>query len=84
MCYTDQSWAVGTNEGLLIYSLDQKLTFNPYDLTESVTPDAILEALTAQELNRALTMSLKLNELSVIQHVIEAIPLANSQSFGSN
>ncbi|XP_062509467.1 periodic tryptophan protein 2 homolog [Corticium candelabrum] len=74
---TDQSWAVGTNEGLLIYSLDQKLTFNPYDLTESVTPDAILEALTAQELNRALTMSLKLNELSVIQHVIEAIPLAN-------
>lgn len=35
---TNRCWAAATSEGLLLYSLDEALLFDPTDLTEDLTP----------------------------------------------
>jgi len=40
-----QAWAAATTEGLLIYSLDAGMVFDPFLLDESVTPDSIRKTL---------------------------------------
>lgn len=51
---TGRGWAAASTEGLLIYSLDDFVMFNPFELDESVTPDAAREASLAGEHARAL------------------------------
>jgi hypothetical protein len=40
-----QAWAAATTEGLLIYSLDAGMVFDPFLLDESITPDSIRRTL---------------------------------------
>jgi len=40
-----QAWAAATTEGLLIYSLDAGMVFDPFLLDESVTPVSIRKTL---------------------------------------
>ena len=42
---TARSWAACTTEGLLIYSLDSSLIFDPFDLDIEITPKTIKETL---------------------------------------
>lgn len=44
-CPTGRSWACVTPEGILIYSLDENLIFDPTELDVEVTPDTILQHL---------------------------------------
>lgn len=44
-CETGQAWAAVTTEGLLIYSLDIGLVFDPFQLELGVTPDTVRETL---------------------------------------
>lgn len=69
-----QSWAAATTEGLLIYSLEKGVVFDPYYLSLEVTPKTIRECLKAEEYSTALVLALKLNEVKLIQEVIEQIP----------
>ncbi|XP_012530275.2 periodic tryptophan protein 2 homolog [Monomorium pharaonis] len=71
---TGQAWAAATTEGLLIYSLDVGLMFDPFQLELGVTPDTVRETLEKQDYAKALMMSLKLNEKLLTQQVIETIP----------
>mgnify|MGYP000436062740 CR=1 FL=1 len=51
---TGRAWAAATTQGLLVYSLDETLTFDPFELDEDVTPDAIKVALTRKEWSKAV------------------------------
>lgn len=69
-----RSWAATTTEGLLIYSLDSGLIFDPFELDIDVTPSNIRKTLHQKEYAMAIIMALKLNEKKLIQEVIEAVP----------
>lgn len=70
-----RSWAACTTEGLLIYSLDDSLLFDPFMLGEEITPDSIKSELRKCEYGRALLMSLKLNESPLIAESLEETPV---------
>ena len=42
---TGQTWAAATTQGVLLYSLDQGLVFDPTDLTQDITPAAANRAV---------------------------------------
>lgn len=71
---TGRAWAAASTEGLLIYSLDESVSFDPFDLSIDLTPQSILEVLTSREYLKALVMAFRLNEKPLIQRVYEAIP----------
>uniref|UniRef100_A0A8C3GDG5 Small-subunit processome Utp12 domain-containing protein n=1 Tax=Cairina moschata TaxID=8855 RepID=A0A8C3GDG5_CAIMO len=71
---TGRSWAATTTEGLLIYSLDSGMIFDPFELDIDVTPSNIRKTLHQKEYAMAIIMALKLNEKKLIQEVIEAVP----------
>ncbi|XP_064503026.1 periodic tryptophan protein 2 homolog [Pseudopipra pipra] len=71
---TGRSWAATTTEGLLIYSLDSGLIFDPFELDIDVTPSNIHKTLRRKEYTMAIIMAFKLNEKKLIQEVIEAVP----------
>ena len=71
---TGQTWAAATTEGLLLYSLDQGLVFDPTDLTEDVTPAAAYKALGSRAFLRALLIALRLKDPEVLRRVIMSTP----------
>ncbi|PFH50639.1 hypothetical protein AMATHDRAFT_75524 [Amanita thiersii Skay4041] len=71
---TGRAWAAASTEGLLIYSLDEGMTFDPFDLTIDLTPQSVMEVLGTKEYLKALVMAFRLNEKPLIQRVYETIP----------
>uniref|UniRef100_A0A182YAC3 WD_REPEATS_REGION domain-containing protein n=1 Tax=Anopheles stephensi TaxID=30069 RepID=A0A182YAC3_ANOST len=70
-----QSWAAVSTEGLLVYALNKGIVFDPYQLSTEVTPRATRNLLNKeQNYAGALLMSLKLNETTLIQEVLESVP----------
>uniref|UniRef100_A0ABM0M5X9 Periodic tryptophan protein 2 homolog n=1 Tax=Saccoglossus kowalevskii TaxID=10224 RepID=A0ABM0M5X9_SACKO len=80
---TGRSWSATTTEGLLVYSLDHSMTFDPYDLTVDVTPDTIRSNLFTKDYSNALMLSFKLNEKNLIEEVVESIPPSEGQCSAS-
>ncbi|KAJ3670982.1 hypothetical protein LUZ60_008408 [Juncus effusus] len=68
-----RSWAVATTEGVLVYSADEGFVFDPTDLDLDVTVEKVDEALGEGQKQRALLLSLRLNEDSLIKKCIFAI-----------
>lgn len=75
-------WAATTTEGLLIYSLDTQLLFDPFQLDTSITPARVRAALREGLFTRALLMALRLNERPLVQEALEAVPASESASQG--
>lgn len=71
---TGRSWAAASTEGLLIYSLDDLIAFDPFDLAIDVTPQALLSSLVDREFLLALIISFRLNEKHLILKAYESIP----------
>uniref|UniRef100_A0A5S6QPD6 WD_REPEATS_REGION domain-containing protein n=1 Tax=Trichuris muris TaxID=70415 RepID=A0A5S6QPD6_TRIMR len=71
---TGRAWAACSNEGLLIYSLDRRLTFDPYQLDIDVLPSRVQELLSQQEFGEALIMAVKLNQPSLMVECLEKTP----------
>ncbi|XP_051982558.1 PWP2 small subunit processome component [Xyrauchen texanus] len=71
---TGRSWAAASTEGLLIYSLDASLVFDPYDLDMDVTPISIRQQVKKKEWAAAILLSFRLNETSLVREVLEAVP----------
>ena len=69
---TSRSWSACTTEGLLMYSLDSTLIFDPFDL--DITPKTIKQTLGDEEYSLALIQSLRLNEEALITLVLERTP----------
>lgn len=74
-----QSWAAVTTEGLLVYSLDTGLLFDPLDLTEEVTPEAVRLAISQRQFSVALAMSLRLCDWELVASVVETVPSADGR-----
>jgi periodic tryptophan protein 2 len=71
---TGRSWAAASTEGLLLYSLDETTSFDPFDLSLDLTPESVLSTLGSGDYLVALIMALRLNESPLIHRVYEAIP----------
>jgi len=71
---TGRAFSAATTEGLMVYSLDSNLIFEPIDLSEDITPATIRSTLKAKEYSRALIMALKMNESDLTREVYETIP----------
>lgn len=82
---TGRSFSAVTTEGLLIYSLDETLIFNPFELGIDITPQNVEKCLSKFEYLKALVvlidfiltkdqMSFHLNEKALITKVFESIP----------
>jgi periodic tryptophan protein 2 len=61
-------------EGLLVYSLDEGLVFDPTDLDEDVTPEAARRASASGAHARALLIALRLRDPDTLRHVVLSTP----------
>jgi len=82
--YIGRAWAAVSTEGLLIYSLDSGVTFDPFDLASEVTPEGVERALVKRSYSAAVMMSLRLNEKELIAQSVEAVPIDDGESFLSS
>lgn len=74
---TGRAFCAASTEGLLIYSLDHALQFDPFDLDITITTASTLKVLAERDYLRALVMAFRLNERNLIRRVYEAIPVAD-------
>ncbi|KAM7219941.1 WD40-repeat-containing domain protein [Rhypophila decipiens] len=69
------SFCAASTEGLLIYSLDNLVQFDPFDLNMEITPSSTLAVLQQEkDYLKALVMAFRLNEAGLIQRVFQATP----------
>ncbi|EJD39599.1 putative WD repeat protein [Auricularia subglabra TFB-10046 SS5] len=71
---TGRAWAAASSEGLLIYSLDETVAFDPFDIDIELTPQAVLATLARREHLKALIMAFRLGERALIRRAYEAVP----------
>ncbi|XP_058810769.1 periodic tryptophan protein 2 homolog [Phymastichus coffea] len=71
---TGQAWSAATTEGLLIYSLDVGLVFDPFELEIGITPMTVKQTLKKGEYATAIMMALKLNEMALVREAVESVP----------
>ncbi|KAJ1863412.1 U3 snoRNP protein [Coemansia sp. RSA 989] len=76
---TGRQWAAASTEGLIIYSLDETLVFDPFELDENVTPETIQALVRNGDYLRALVNAFRLNETYLIRQVYEAVPPTDVQ-----
>lgn len=74
---TGRAWAAASTEGLLIYSLDDMLEFDPFDLEMDITPETIAETVERKEYLKAMVMAFRLGEKQVVSSVYHAVPAAD-------
>ena len=74
---TGRAFCVASTEGLLVYSLDNALQFDPFDLDINITPASTLQAIKEKDFLLALIMAFRLNERLLIRQVYEAIPVSD-------
>lgn len=55
-CEIGQAWAAATTEGLLIYSLDIGLMFDPFQLELGITPDTVKETLDKHDYTKGINI----------------------------
>jgi len=73
-----RSFAATTTEGLLVYSLDENVMFDPFELDVTVTPDRVREAVSEQQYLTAVMLALRLNEPSLVCHAVQHVPHPHS------
>ena len=55
------------------------MVFDPYDLSEDVTPEGVAKALEEGNFSAALMMSFRLNEKNLLIKSLEATPISDSK-----
>ncbi|CAG9530253.1 unnamed protein product [Cercopithifilaria johnstoni] len=71
-----RSFAVCSTEGVIVFSLDCRNLFNPFELGIHVTPVSVENALKEGEYSAALKMALQLNQTEMIENVLLCTPVA--------
>ncbi|KAF7824873.1 periodic tryptophan protein 2-like protein [Senna tora] len=74
---TGRSFVAATTEGVHVYSVDESFIFDPTDLDIDVTPEAVDAALKEKQPTRALILSLRLNEDSLVKKCIFGVSPAD-------
>ena len=77
--FSGRAWAATTTEGLLVYSLDHNLVFDPFDLEIEVTPESVSRSLEQQEYSTALMLAFRLNEQPLILEAFESVPIQDGE-----
>ncbi|XP_077530053.1 periodic tryptophan protein 2 homolog [Haemaphysalis longicornis] len=72
---TGRAWAAASTEGVLIYSLDHSLVFDPFELEKGVTPATIRAAAREKDYVRAVMAAFRLNEDDLTTEVVEGVPI---------
>lgn len=73
------AFCAASTEGLLIYSLDTTVQFDPFDLNIEITPASTIHVLEKeQDYLKALVMAFRLNEAGLIKRVFQAVPPADT------
>ncbi|KAI9676405.1 MAG: hypothetical protein M1817_000562 [Caeruleum heppii] len=72
---TGRAFCAASTEGLLIYSLDQQVQFDPVDLDVSITPETTFRTVAQGHYLQALLMALRLNISTLTRHVYERTPV---------
>ncbi|EGV62198.1 U3 snoRNP protein [Yamadazyma tenuis] len=72
---TISSFAAGSTEGLMVYSVDNEMVFDPFELDIDITPQTIIETLEEKDYLKALIMSFRMNEVKLIRLVYDSIPV---------
>jgi periodic tryptophan protein 2 len=73
-------FSVVTPDGVGLYKQIETPAFDPFQLGEDVTLDALEDALSSSRFSRAALIALHLNEPSAIMRMIDATPLAAIRS----
>lgn len=81
---TANAFAAASTEGLLVYSVDETVFFDPFDLDVDVTPQTTLEALENKEYLNSLVMAFRLNEEYLINRVYESVPIKDIPLVSAN
>lgn len=72
---TGTAFCAASTEGLLIYSLDNTIQFDPFDLNMEITPASTIAVLEKEkDYLKALVMAFRLNEAGLIKRVFQAVP----------
>lgn len=74
---TAASFAAASTEGIMIYSIDDRVIFDPFDLDMDITPESTLLMLKEKNYLNALVMAFRLNEKYLIHQVYETIPIVD-------
>ncbi|KAF1813820.1 WD40 repeat-like protein [Eremomyces bilateralis CBS 781.70] len=74
---TGRAFCASSTEGLLIYSLDNVIQFDPFDLDVTVTPDSTRAEMEKGSHLKALVMAFRLNDNSLVRQVFEHVPAAD-------
>lgn len=74
---TTSSFSVASTEGLLVYSIDEFVQFDPFELDLDVTVESVFELLNKKEYFPALVMAFRLGENSILQRVYESVPVSS-------
>ncbi|KAI4140606.1 MAG: hypothetical protein L6R39_005726 [Caloplaca ligustica] len=72
---TGRAFCAASTEGLLLYSLDRDLQFDPFELDVDITRASTLKAIEAGQHLRALIMGFRLNEQDLLKRIFDAITL---------
>lgn len=72
---TNAAFAAATTEGLLVFSTDSAVVFDPFELDLDVTPHNIAQALADKDWTTALVMAFRLNERHLLDKVCEGVPV---------
>ncbi|MES1911582.1 MAG: hypothetical protein MHM6MM_003994 [Cercozoa sp. M6MM] len=70
---TGRHFAAATSAGLLVYSLDTELSFDPHDLSEEVTPQTVHKLLRKGETAKALLVACRLGERPLMAQCVEHV-----------
>lgn len=71
-----RAWAAACTEGLMIYSLDNHIQFDPFDLEINITPTLIHQTVSSGDFLKAMVMAFRLGEQDVISNVYQSIPVS--------
>lgn len=75
---TGRSFCAASTEGLLLYSLDTTVQFDPFDLDLDITPNNTVKAFAQNDFLQALLMSFRLNDPTLTRSIYENIPLRSA------
>lgn len=75
--FLGRSFSIVSTEGVSIYSLDVHQKFDPFQLTTAITPDQIKQYFNKKEYQKALCLSLHLNNTKLTQEILEAMSMQN-------
>ncbi|KAK3112358.1 U3 snoRNP protein [Teratosphaeriaceae sp. CCFEE 6253] len=71
---TGRAFCAASTEGLLVYSVDAGVQFDPFDLDVDVTPETTLKTLVRREWLKALVMAFRLNHAKLVTRIHRSIP----------